>query len=251
MGGILTLSDPLSISMDTTCRDLNGCFYLCACNISLLYENNFSDATVPFFFCNVGDETNLFYITKEFYHIESDPSQMLDLLSGEVSDFELSKNDESGLDDAECIPQCTRPGADVTNYEEEQLEDDSCSTKEDDQNHIYAQDSNVKDSIIPSEWVFSEKKSDIRWRRKSPTLQSTPVGEDQYSVQPSECDMTPIEYFSEYICHACLENMVEKTNMYALLHGKTFTPTNVMEIKAFLGLHIIMGCLKYPRVRMY
>ncbi|XP_049945878.1 piggyBac transposable element-derived protein 3-like isoform X1 [Schistocerca serialis cubense] len=105
-------------------------------------------------------------------------------------------------------------------------------------------------TIIPSEWVFSEK-SDIRWRRKSPTLQNTPIGEDQYSVQPSECDMTPIEYFSEYISHACLENMVEKTNMYALQHGKTFTPTNVTEIKAFLGLHIIMGCLKYPRVRMY
>ncbi|XP_049799089.1 piggyBac transposable element-derived protein 2-like [Schistocerca nitens] len=189
---------------------------------------------------------------KEFYHIERDASKIPDLLmSGEVSDLQLSENDESGPDDAESIPQCTRPGADVvTNYEEEQLEDDSCSTEEDDQNHTYAQDSNVEDSIIPSEWVFTEK-SDIRWRRKSPTLQSTPIGEDQYSVQPSECDMTPIEYFSEYISHACLENMVEKTNMYALQHGKTFTPTNVTEIKAFLGLHIIMGCLKYPRVRMY
>ncbi|XP_049955450.1 piggyBac transposable element-derived protein 3-like [Schistocerca serialis cubense] len=83
-------------------------------------------------------------------------------MSGEVSDLELSENDESGPDDAESIPQCTRPGADVvTNYEEEQLEDEG-STEEDDQNHTYAQDSNVEDSIIPSEWVFTEKSGTAR-----------------------------------------------------------------------------------------
>ncbi|XP_047100425.1 uncharacterized protein LOC124718845 [Schistocerca piceifrons] len=92
------------------------------------------------------EQQELPHTTPEFYHIERDASQILDLLmSGEVSDLELSENEESGPDDAESIPQCTRPGADVaTNYEEE-LEDDSCSTEDDDQNHTYAQDSNVED----------------------------------------------------------------------------------------------------------
>ena len=45
--------------------------------------------------------------------------------------------------------------------------------------------------------------------------------------------------------------MVKKTNMYAIQNGRTFKHTNNQEIEHFIGLHIMMGCLKYPRVRLY
>jgi len=45
--------------------------------------------------------------------------------------------------------------------------------------------------------------------------------------------------------------MVQYTNIYALQTGKPWKNTDVREIKIFIGLHIIMGCTKFPRIRMY
>lgn len=41
------------------------------------------------------------------------------------------------------------------------------------------------------------------------------------------------------------------TNRYAIQNGSSWKPTDKWEIKTFIALHVRMGCLKYPRVRMY
>lgn len=45
---------------------------------------------------------------------------------------------------------------------------------------------------------------------------------------------------------------VEFTNLYAVqTHVNNFPPTCAEEIRNFIGIHILMGCLSYPRVSLY
>jgi len=59
-------------------------------------------------------------------------------------------------------------------------------------------------------------------------------------------------YFNRYFNDAEIEKMAEITNRYAIQNGSSWNkPTDIWEFKTFIALHIRMGCLKYPRIRMY
>ncbi|KAG5883264.1 hypothetical protein JTB14_024239 [Gonioctena quinquepunctata] len=45
--------------------------------------------------------------------------------------------------------------------------------------------------------------------------------------------------------------MVENTNLHALQNEVKFAPTKVEEMKTFVGIHILMGNLHYPRISFY
>ncbi|XP_050295773.1 piggyBac transposable element-derived protein 3-like [Anthonomus grandis grandis] len=45
--------------------------------------------------------------------------------------------------------------------------------------------------------------------------------------------------------------MMEYTNLYAVQQQTRFVPTTVEELKTFVGIHIIMGNLHYPRIKFY
>lgn len=62
---------------------------------------------------------------------------------------------------------------------------------------------------------------------------------------------TPFSYFKKYIPDSIIDCMGEKTTMYAMQNNINMQPTNKNEIKTFLGLHIIAGTLKFPRLEMY
>lgn len=61
----------------------------------------------------------------------------------------------------------------------------------------------------------------------------------------------PVCYFLQYFSSPFFEKMAKMTNTHSLQSGQTFKPTNKNEMTTFVGLHIIMGCLSFPRVRMY
>lgn len=61
----------------------------------------------------------------------------------------------------------------------------------------------------------------------------------------------PIQYFSKYFPHSFFDNMAEMTNIYSMQSDNKIKPTNTSEITGFVGLHILMGCLSFPRIRMY
>ncbi|KAG5890134.1 hypothetical protein JTB14_027801 [Gonioctena quinquepunctata] len=62
----------------------------------------------------------------------------------------------------------------------------------------------------------------------------------------------PVTYFLRYVPESLFEDLVQYTNMYALQTGtEKFVPCNLQEMKAFFGLSILTGCLKFPRLRMY
>lgn len=62
---------------------------------------------------------------------------------------------------------------------------------------------------------------------------------------------TPLNYFLEYFGDTDFENMAYFTNFYAVQNQKKFKHTSVFEIKIFIGIQLMMGSLKFPRVRMY
>ncbi|KAL4122321.1 hypothetical protein QTP88_014675 [Uroleucon formosanum] len=98
------------------------------------------------------------------------------------------------------------------------------------------------------------EKKDIKWQR-SPfpnlNLNLQPIDDIQPEVIGSDMIDPPIKYFSKYYSDVDFQLMVQYTNMYALQKGKTWKNTDIKEIKIFIGLHIIMGCTKFPRIRMY
>jgi len=98
------------------------------------------------------------------------------------------------------------------------------------------------------------EKKDIKWQR-SPfhnlNLNLQPINDVQPEVFGSDMIEPPINYFSKYYNDVDFKLMVQYTNMYALQKGKTWKNTDIKEMRIFIALHIIMGCTKFPRVRMY
>lgn len=62
----------------------------------------------------------------------------------------------------------------------------------------------------------------------------------------------PIDYFMHYFNDDFFETLAFNTNLYAIQKNLTnFKATNQQEIRVLIAIHLIMGCLKFPRVRMY
>jgi hypothetical protein len=56
----------------------------------------------------------------------------------------------------------------------------------------------------------------------------------------------------EYFEYDFFETIAFNTNLYAVQKCLTnFKHTNKQEIQTFIAIHLIMGCLKFPRIRMY
>jgi len=57
---------------------------------------------------------------------------------------------------------------------------------------------------------------------------------------------------SKYFNDSDFENMSFFTNLYAVQKNtNNFKSTNIQEMKEFVGMHLVMGALKFPRIRMY
>lgn len=68
-------------------------------------------------------------------------------------------------------------------------------------------------------------------------------------------DASPYDLFNLFITDEMLSNIVFQTNLYAeqihLETGKKFVPTNIDEMKTFLGINIFMGIKRLPSYRDY
>ena len=94
------------------------------------------------------------------------------------------------------------------------------------------------------------KKSDIQWRRKPFAPQVMPyvlIDTDENNYID-----TPLKYFEKYFTDELYKKFAYHTNLYAnQKHVNGFKPTNESEIRILFGLHMLMGCLKFSRIRMY
>lgn len=64
-------------------------------------------------------------------------------------------------------------------------------------------------------------------------------------------EKTPFEIFSMFFRPSLLEDICFQTNLLATQEGKPFKPTDVKEIKTFLGINIFMGMKRLPSYRDY
>lgn len=97
------------------------------------------------------------------------------------------------------------------------------------------------------------KKCDIQWRRRAFESDVNTVNFDENVGANDISDIsTPIKYFEKYFTDEVFEKFAFHTNMYVNQNNSTgFRTTNASEMKTLFGLHMLMECLKFSRIRMY
>ena len=96
-------------------------------------------------------------------------------------------------------------------------------------------------------------KKDIRW--KTNIFSVTRNVESHEDHKPAAIDFespqSPYSFFCKYFTDDFYQAMVDFTNLYAVQQGKRFVLTTTEEIKIFVGIHVLMGNLHYPRIKFY
>lgn len=90
-------------------------------------------------------------------------------------------------------------------------------------------------------------RNDIQWRKQN----YIPEPCFFHHTAPEVVNRTPYEIFSKYITKALIIEMSTFTNIYALQKGATFKHADPEEILKLIGVHILMGIMKFPQLRMY
>lgn len=103
---------------------------------------------------------------------------------------------------------------------------------------------------VDHQWKWTAK-DEIKWcggAINKPCFEYEPV----CCEDPIEDYFCPLTYFMRYVPEALFDDMVLYTNKYAeQKQTKKWKPTQKQEIKQFIGLQIMMGNLKLPRIEMY
>lgn len=170
------------------------------------------------------------------------------------SEFEDS-DDSSGVDDNVEFQfeshKRIRVGNQVLTPQEEQFVEDISETEDCEE---IADSMNAKLSeakIGLEEWKWTAK-TDIKWRLggiRKPNFELEQISNDDFLPDDS---FSPASYFYKYVPESMFDEMVKYTNLYAAQQQtKKWRPTNKREIKQFVGLQIMMGNLKLPRIEMY
>lgn len=112
-----------------------------------------------------------------------------------------------------------------------------------------------KRRVIPKKTATTKKKKPTEsspkptWTKKK--FSCNIISADARGELDVQQVLTPLQYFKTYFSDNFFKNTSQCTNMYCLSrYGKELN-TSELEIKQLYGIHLLMGCLKYPRLRMY
>lgn len=181
---------------------------------------------------------------------EADAEILLQIFN-ELSDIDLS-NDESGEDEVEIDQspqQIFRVGADkIPSNKASNSEVFSSDMAWDDEDDL------PLSCFVPIPSNFEEfeiitPKESIKWRRREFSAPNIFWNETQ-TITDDEI-LSPLKYFLRYIGDSEFEKIANFTNIYALQKDTNFKLTHSSEIKSLFGLHIAIGTLKYPKVRLF
>jgi len=160
--------------------------------------------------------------------------QILDLLDD--SDLEFEDNDDYDAD-----PSFTLPNQHGNNilYEssDSELELDAVEAKQlETGRQVSVNEGNENGSIFEKvKWRIQSFTSKI-FSEKIPKI--LPVG-------------TPMEYLKKYFPEELYELAALCTNQYYMENTGKILKTTSIEMKQFFGIHVIIGCIEFPRLRMY
>lgn len=170
--------------------------------------------------------------------------QLIDLIEADISDLEVDifEDSDDEINQQFNVDELNELLADFDEAEHFEFPDENEDNEVDNVNHPALE--------AVSKWFTMEKK-DIRWVQKPfkpPTINLNDIRE---SDCPNEI-YSPIHYFSKYFGVRDFENMAFFTNLYASqINTSRFKSTTIQEMKEFIAVHLVMGSLKFPRIRMY
>ncbi|XP_039749876.1 piggyBac transposable element-derived protein 3-like [Pararge aegeria] len=75
--------------------------------------------------------------------------------------------------------------------------------------------------------------------------------EHSYPERSSAAVRSPLAYFEDYFDDKFFEHAAVCTNNYYMRKTGKVLNTTAAELKKFVGIHFIMGCIPYPRIHMY
>ena len=192
---------------------------------------------------------------------EKDAAILLDLLEN-ASDLELS--DDDGMEDNEFdrFTQTVRLGADKIGPNTVELSEiHGGETSREETQSISNSDSDweEEDDLPLSVFVASSSKNitgtrkpSVKWTKRDFEIPDISWQRDaECEIDPADDVLSPLHYFQRYFGDLEFENIAECTNIYAHQQNIIFKQTNSAEIKSLFGLHIAVGSLKFPRVRLF
>ena len=112
-----------------------------------------------------------------------------------------------------------------------------------------------KEVLVPE--LGAKQAKPMLWKQNETFLPQQPVQEQNESFQQSANDheahksWKPVDYFNKYINDDVYEMLADATNQTAVLQNGHSLKTSPDEIKKFIGKNVVMGSLRYPRIRMY
>ena len=105
-----------------------------------------------------------------------------------------------------------------------------------------------ENTILAGPWLKRESEG-FAWRYSGPTPGPS---------QPVDTSMSASELFARYFTDEVWQLIVDETNRYAAScrqnlsdHSRPWTPVTVADIKAFIGMVILMGIVKSPQLDLY
>lgn len=190
----------------------------------------------------------LFLGSSNQFHLERDANRILDIIEdGNLSDLEefLSDGEDMDTELANIINSANRIGCDKDSPDigrpteaAEVSETDNSQT-----------DITTEPNVTPEPDITPKNR--VRWRRTPfvpPNI--------EWNIEEEDSDesllLTPAQYFSKYLSEDIFEAFAVNTNLYALQKDvANFKNTTAAEVKSLFGLHIFIGCLKFPRVELF
>jgi hypothetical protein len=166
------------------------------------------------------------------------------LMNGDVSEIEdLNDSDTEEMEDETQAPQLPEEEPALAEIEEDGMDEE-----------VDEPDVPANGHEAPYCNFNLTSKKDIKWRRTARLGGIPQCWEDKPTSVPQDQlePLMPVDYFYRYMPDSIFELMAAMTSMYALQKGECgFKAPDASEIKTLTGLHIVMGSLKLPRVRLY
>lgn len=121
----------------------------------------------------------------------------------------------------------------------------------DEEKQVLAKKRKVADTKKFYEKYNLTNKNGVKWLRDA-TYETRKI-EWAVLVEKEVIDLPePYSFFEKYITNDIFAEIADKTNLYATQQQFCrFAPTDTVELKIFFGIHVIMGNLNFPRIRMY
>lgn len=104
---------------------------------------------------------------------------------------------------------------------------------------------------VPKSIRNKNKRNPLVWEKKKFQCNIPAIDTRNNDENLDNSILTPLEYFTAYYPDTYFENTALYTNMYSLNKLGRNVNTDSAEIKKLYGMHLMMGCISYPRMRMY